>query len=253
VRYEGKSVLVTGGAHGIGLGIARGFLGEGASVLIADFREDVLSDAAAKLADEFGDRALSQTGDVRSAADIKAMFDTLQEKTGRIDVAVSNAGVYPNKLVVDMEEEDWDRVFDINVKGTFLVCREAARRMIAQGEGGNIINMSSGAARGGRITASHYCASKAAVTMFTQILAVELAQYQIRVNSIAPGLINTESEINPLPQWRVELAQENAPLGRLGTPADIAKTALFLCSDEASYITGEMIAVMGGAGSARNK
>lgn len=253
MRYEGKSVLITGGARGIGLGMARGFLEEGASVLIADFQPDALSETAASLAEEFGERVLSQPGDVRDAAQVAAMFDVLQEKTGRIDVAISNAGVYPNKYVVDMEEEDWDRVFDINVKGTFLVCREAARRMIAQGEGGNLINMSSGAARGGRITAAHYCASKAAVTMFTQILAVELAQHQIRVNSIAPGLINTESPINPLPAWRVELAQENAPLGRLGQPSDIAKTALFLCSDDASYITGEMIAVMGGAGSARNK
>lgn len=253
MRFEGKSVLVTGGAAGIGLGIARGFLEEGATVLIGDFRPDVLAEAADGLRTEFGERVFSQPGDVRSASDVAAMFDRLMGATSRIDVVVSNAGVYPNKLVVEMTEEEWDRVFDINVKGTFLVCREAAQRMIKQGEGGNIITMSSGAARNGRITASHYCASKAAVTMFTRILAVELAQYRIRVNAIAPSLINTESPVNPLPAWRVEEAELNAPLGRLGQPRDIANTALFLASDEAGFITGEMIAVMGGSGAARNK
>lgn len=253
MRFEGKSVLITGGAAGIGLGIARAFLEEGATVLIGDFRPDVLAQTAEELSREYGDRILSQPGDVRSAAEIAAMFDRLVGKTSRIDVAVSNAGIYPNKLVVEMTEEVWDRVFDINCKGTFLVCREAAQRMIKQGEGGNIITMSSGAARGGRITASHYCASKAAVTMFTRILAVELAQYKIRVNAIAPSLINTESPVNPLPAWRVEEAEQNAPLGRLGQPRDIAKAALFLASDEAEFITGEMLAVMGGAGAARNR
>lgn len=253
MRYEGKSVVITGGAAGIGLGIARGFLAEGATVLISDFRPDILAGAAGELAAEFGERVLSHPADVRDAAQIKAIFDTLQQQSGRIDVAVSNAGIYPNRYVVEMEEEEWDRVFDTNCKGTFLVCREAARRMIAQGQGGNIITISSGAARSGRITASHYCASKAAVTMFSKILAVELAQHKIRVNSIAPSLINTESPVNPLPAWRVEEAQTNAPLGRLGQPSDIANAALFLCSDEASFITGEMLAVMGGAGAARNK
>lgn len=253
MRYEHKAVLVTGGAAGIGMGIARGFLEEGATVLIADFRPDILEQAVRHLAQDFGDRIIGQEGDVRSADQVAAMFDALQAKAGRLDVVVSSAGIYPNRYVVDMTEEEWDRVFDINVKGTFLVCREAARRMIAQGEGGNIITMSSGAARGGRITASHYCASKAAVTMFTQIFAVEMAPHNIRVNAIAPGLINTESELNPLPAWRVDLARETAPLGRLGEPRDIARVALFLASEDAGYITGEMLAVMGGAGSARNK
>lgn len=253
MRFEGKSVLITGGAAGIGRGIARGFLEEGATVLICDFRPDVLEQTAGELGREFGDRILSQPGDVRNAGDVAAMFDRLVEQTSRVDVAVSNAGVYPNKLVVEMTEEEWDRVFDINCKGTFLVCREAAQRMIQQGEGGNIITMSSGAARSGRITASHYCASKAAITMFTRVLAVELAPYKIRVNAIAPSLINTESPVNPLPAWRVEEAEQNALLGRLGQPRDIANAALFLASDEAEFITGEMLAVMGGAGAARNR
>src|SRR5579875_2151250 len=253
MRFEGKSVLVTGGAAGIGLGIARAFLEEGATVLIGDFRPDVLEQTSAGLRAEFGDRVLSQPGDVRNAAEVAAMLARLTARTSRVDVAVSNAGIYPNKLVVEMTEEEWDRVFDINCKGTFLVCREAARRMIEQGHGGNIITMSSGAARSGRITAAHYCASKAAVTMFTRVLAVELAQYKIRVNSIAPSPINTESPVNPLPAWRVEEAEQNAPLGRLGQPRDIAKAALFLASDEAEFITGEMLAVMGGSGAARNR
>jgi NAD(P)-dependent dehydrogenase (short-subunit alcohol dehydrogenase family) len=253
MRYAGKAVLVTGGAAGIGLGIARAFLEEGATVLVGDFRPDRLEQAVALLAGEFGDRVVGQPGDVRDAAQVGAMFDALQARAGRLDVAVSNAGIYPNRLVIEMDEEEWDRVFDTNMKGTFLVCREAARRLVAQGTGGNIITISSGAARGGRVTASHYCASKAGVTMFSQILAVELARYKIRVNCIAPSMINTTSEVNPLPAWRVEEAEANAQLllGRMCEPRDIANAALFLASDEASFITGEMLGVTGGSGVAR--
>lgn len=253
MRYADKAVLITGGAAGIGLGMARAFLEEGATVLISDFRPDNLERAVALLAEDFGDRIIGQPGDVRDAAQVGAMFDALRARTGRLDVAISNAGIYPNRLVIEMEEEEWDRVFDTNMKGTFLVCREAARRLVAQGTGGNIITISSGAARGGRITASHYCASKAGVTMFSKILAVELARYKIRVNCIAPSMINTESEVNPLPAWRVEEAEANSLLllGRMCEPRDIANAALFLASDEASFITGEMLAVMGGAGAAR--
>jgi 3-oxoacyl-[acyl-carrier protein] reductase len=253
MRYADKAVLITGGAAGIGLGIARGFLEEGATVLISDFRPDRLDQAVGQLAGEFGDRIIGQPGDVRDAAQVGAMFDALQSRAGRLDIAVSNAGIYPNRLVVEMEEEEWDRVFDTNMKGTFLVCREAARRLIAQGTGGNIITISSGAARGGRISASHYCASKAGVTMFSQILAVELARHKIRVNCIAPSMINTESDVNPLPAWRVEEAETGSQLllGRMCEPRDIANAALFLASDDASFITGEMLAVMGGAGAAR--
>ncbi len=253
MRYADKTVLITGGAAGIGLGIARGFLEEGATVLISDFRTDTLDQAVGQLAGEFGDRIIGQPGDVRDATQVGAMFDALQSRTGRLDIAVSNAGIYPNRLVVEMEEEEWDRVFDTNMKGTFLVCREAARRLIAQGTGGNIITISSGAARGGRISASHYCASKAGVTMFSQILAVELARHKIRVNCIAPSMINTESDVNPLPAWRVEEAETGSQLllGRMCEPRDIANAALFLASDDASFITGEMLAVMGGAGVAR--
>ena len=251
MRYEGKAVLVTGAAAGIGLGIARGFLEEGATVLLNDFRPDRLEQAVSRLAEEFGERALGQPGDVRDATQVRAMFDALVARTGRLDITVSNAGIYPNRLVVEMEEEEWDRVLDTNAKGTFLVCREAARRLIEQGSGGKIITISSGAWRSGRLGAAHYCASKAAVVLFTQVLALELARYKVNVNSIAPGLVEVEGEVSPLSAEYKQTLTTSIPWGRIGEPRDIARAALFLASDDAEFITGEVLSVNGGASAGR--
>ena len=251
MRYEGKAVLVTGAAAGIGLGIARGFLEEGATVLLNDFRPDRLERTVGQLAGEFGERALGQAGDVRDAAQVGAMFDALAARTGRLDIIVSNAGIYPNRLVVEMSEEEWDRVLDTNAKGTFLVCREAARRLIGQGQGGKIITISSGAWRSGRMGAAHYCASKAAVVLLTQVLALELAQYTINVNCIAPGLVEVEGEVSPLTDEYKETLTRAIPWGRRGEPRDIARAALFLASDDAEFITGEVLGVNGGAAAGR--
>ncbi len=251
MRYAGKAVLVTGAAAGIGLGIARGFLEEGATVLLNDSRPDALDQTVDGLAGEFAGRALGQAGDVRDAAAVTAMFDALLARTGRLDVVVSNAGIYPNRLVVAMEEAEWDRVLDTNAKGTFLVCREAARRLIAQGSGGKIITISSGAWRSGRMGAAHYCASKAAVVLLTQVLALELAQYEINVNCIAPGLVEVEGEVSPLTDEYKETLTKSIPWGRRGEPRDIARAALFLASDDAEFITGEVLGVNGGSAAGR--
>lgn len=251
MRYRGKAVLVTGAAAGIGLGIARGFLEEGATVLLSDFRPERLARTVEQLAAEFDARAIGQPGDVRDAAAVTAMFDLLIARAGRVDIAVSNAGIYPNGLVVEMSEEQWDQVLDTNAKGTFLVCREAARRMIGQGPGGKLITISSGAWRSGRKGAAHYCASKAAVVLFTQVLALELAEHRINVNCIAPGLVDVEGEVSPLTDEYKTALTGAIPWGRIGEPRDIARAALFLASNDADFITGEVLAVDGGASAGR--
>jgi gluconate 5-dehydrogenase len=251
MEYTGKSVLITGSATGIGLGIARGFLEEGATVLINDVRSTVLGKARDALRDEFGERALAQLADVRDAAQVSAMFDTLADRTSRLDVVVSNAGIYPDCAVIDMEEDLWDRVMDTNAKGNYLVCREAARRMIAQGHGGNIIAISSGAARSGRVNASAYCASKAAVTLFSEVLSTELAPHHIRVNIINPGFVETRSEVSPIAEWRLDAAKKASPGGRMVTPRDVANAALFLASDRAECTNGMTFSVTGVRGVAR--
>ncbi|HEX5504827.1 MAG TPA: SDR family NAD(P)-dependent oxidoreductase [Thermomicrobiales bacterium] len=251
MAYAGKSVLVTGSATGIGRGIARGFLEEGATVLINDVRPAALDSARDELRAEFGDRVLAKLADVRDAAQVRAMFDALQGATGRLDVVVSNAGIYPDCPVVEMEEELWDRVLDTNAKGNFLVCREAARRLIAQGAGGNIIAISSGSARSGRVNASAYCASKAAVTLFSEVLSTELAPHQIRVNIINPGFVDTQSEVSPIAAWRLKAARDTTPGGRLVEPRDVASAALFLASDRAECTNGMTFSVTGIRGVAR--
>ena len=251
MRYAGKSVVVTGSATGIGLGIARGFLEEGAIVLINDVRPATLDKALGELSPEFGERVLGKLADVRDAALVGSMFDALQERAGRLDIVVSNAGIYPDCPVVEMEEELWDRVLDTNAKGNFLVCREAARRMIAQGTGGNIIAISSASARSGRVNASAYCASKAAVTLFSEVLSTELAPYHIRVNIINPGFVDTQSEVSPIAEWRLTAAREASPGGRMVEPRDVANAALFLASDQAECTNGMTFSLTGVRGVAR--
>jgi len=250
MEYTGTSVLVTGSATGIGLGIARGFLEAGATVLINDVRPAILEKTRGELRDAFGERALAHRADVRDAAQVAAMFDALQGPIGRLDVVVSNAGIYPDCPIIEMDEELWDRVMDTNAKGNFLVCREAARRMIAQG-GGNIIAISSGSARSGRINAAAYCASKAAVTLFSEVLSTEMAPHGIRVNIINPGFVETRSEVNPIAEWRLEAAKKASPGGRMVTPRDVANAALFLASDKAECTNGMTFSVTGVRGVAR--
>lgn len=251
MRYQGSAVLVTGAAAGIGRGIACAFLEEGATVLLSDIRPDALDRAARELRETFGDQVLRQPGDVRDARQVDVMFDALLARTDRLDVVVSNAGIYPNRLVVEMDEAEWDRVLDINAKGTFLVCRAAARRFIAQGSGGKIITISSGAWRSGRRGAAHYCASKAAVVLFTQVLALELASHKVNVNCIAPGLVEVEGEVSPISAEYKASLTGSIPWGRIGQPRDIARAALFLASDDADFITGEVLAVNGGSSAGR--
>ena len=150
-----------------------------------------------------------------------------------------------------MQVDEWDRVMETNVRGVFLTCRAAARRMVAAGTAGKLITISSGAYASGRPGAAHYCASKAAVVMFTKVLALELAAARINVNCIAPGFVKVDSEMSPLTEEYVTTISRGIPWGRQGTPHDIASAALFLASPYADYVTGEVLAVNGGTSAGR--
>jgi 3-oxoacyl-[acyl-carrier protein] reductase len=246
--FTDQVVVVTGAGAGIGQGIAHAFHGAGARVALGDVREAPLKRAAATLRD----RAFAQVVDVRDEGSMTAFIAAAEKQLGPVGVVVANAGIYPNTPVLEMAVEEWDRVMETNVRGVFLTCRAGARSMVARGAPGKIITISSGAYASGRAGAAHYCASKAAVVMFTKVLAMELASARINVNCIAPGFIRVESEISPLTQEYVDTLTRGIPWGRAGTPHDIAEAALFLASPHADYVTGEVLGVNGGAMAGRS-
>lgn len=245
MSHGNRVVLVTGGGHGIGRAICEIFARNGDRVVIADRSASAAETVSSAIQEEMGVEALPVEVDVRDAESVVAAVRQVIERFGQIDVLVNNAGIYPNTLVVEMSEAEWDAVFDTNVKGMFLVSQAVARRMIERGAGGRIVNISSGSAKSGRIGAAHYCASKAAVDMFTRVLALELAPHDIVVNAVAPGLIE-------VPNWSLSEEYINAlialtPVGRIGQPEDIARAVLYLASAEATFITGSVLAVDGGS------
>src|SRR6266542_1511575 len=242
--FSNAGVVVTGAGAGIGQGIAQAFHAAGGRVALGDLRKDAVERAAAGLG---GEGTFAGVVDVRDEKSVQAFFAAAERALGPVTIAVANAGIYPNCPVLDMTVEEWDRVMETNMRGVFLTCQAAARSMKAGARAGKIITISSGAYASGRVGASHYCASKAGVVMFTRVLAMELAEQRINVNCIAPGYIKVDSGTSP-PSSDFETALiKNTPWGRLGTPADIAPAALFLASPAADYVTGEVLAVNGGA------
>jgi 3-oxoacyl-[acyl-carrier protein] reductase len=242
-------VLVTGAGAGIGFGIAKAFHDAGARVALGDMRESALARSAGKIGSSA--RIYTRVIDVRDARSTAEFLEGAERALGPITVAVANAGIYPNTPVLDMTTEEWDRVMETNVRGVFLTCQAAARAMVARGTHGKIITLSSGAAQSGRQGASHYCASKAGVVMFTKVLALEMARHKINVNCIAPGLIEVEGEVSPLTREYVDTLSRSIPWGRIGKPEDIANAALFLASPLADFITGEVLSVNGGSSAGR--
>jgi NAD(P)-dependent dehydrogenase (short-subunit alcohol dehydrogenase family) len=241
--FAGQVVVVTGAGAGIGQAIAEAFHAAGAKVALGDMREAPLKRVAAPL----GDRAFAHALDVRDDASVTAFVAAAEQQLGPATIVVANAGIYPNTPVLEMDVAEWDRVMETNARGVFLTCRAAARSMVARGAPGKIITIASGAAFSGRAGAAHYCASKAAVVMFTKVLAMELASARINVNCIAPGFIRVDSELSPLTDEYVSTITRGIPWGRAGAPRDIANAALFLASPYAEYVTGEVLGVNGGA------
>lgn len=239
-----RVVIVTGGAGGIGRSIVDTFASAGARVVIADLNGPAATQAAEEVSRNTGTNAIGVRTDIRNSASVAAMVETALTRFGHIDVLVNNAGVHANTPVLEMEEAEWDFVLETNAKGLFLVSRAVARSMVARGGGGRIINMASGAAESGRVGAAHYCASKAAVKMFTQVLAIELGPHDITVNAIGPGLINVPGNHAPADYTKAFVAA--TPLGRTGQPQDIASVVLFLASSAAAFVSGTTVYVDGG-------
>jgi NAD(P)-dependent dehydrogenase (short-subunit alcohol dehydrogenase family) len=247
--FTNDVVLITGAGAGIGFGIAKAFHEAGARVALGDFRDAALARSVARLG--ASGRVFSRVVDVREAASVSRFVAAAEEALGAVTVGVANAGIYPNSPFLEMTQDEWDRVMETNVRGVFLTGQAVARRMVALGVHGRIITMSSGAAQSGRPGAAHYCASKAAVVMLTKVMALELAQHRINVNTIAPGLIEVEGEVSPLTPEYVETLTRQIPLGRIGTPEDIAKAALYLASPLAEWMTGEVLGINGGSSAGR--
>jgi NAD(P)-dependent dehydrogenase (short-subunit alcohol dehydrogenase family) len=247
--FTNDVVLVTGAGAGIGFGIAKAFHEAGARVGLGDFRDSALARSVSRLG--ASGRLFSCVTDVRDARSVHAFVEAAERALGPATIAVANAGIYPNSPFLEMPEEEWNRVMETNVRGVFLTGQAVARRMVALGVRGRIITISSGAAQSGRPGAAHYCASKAAVVMLTKVMALELAQHRITVNTIAPGLIEVEGEVSPLTREYVDTLTRQIPLGRIGTPDDIAKAALYLASPLAEWMTGEVLAVNGGSSAGR--
>lgn len=246
----GKSSVVTGGGQGIGLGIARRLMAHGASVVLFDLNEEIAAAAAAELSSSAanGARAIAVAGDVASAADVERALEVATSEFGVPQLLFNNAGWARMTLIVDTPEEDWEQVFTVCAKGTFLCTRAFAKRLIAAGLPGAIVNTSSLNWEAATEGIAHYCAAKAAVSQFTKVAALELARHGIRVNAVAPGLTRTPMSEGGFLSGRLgEEFLARTPLGRFGEPDDIAKVAVFLVSDYGGWVTGVTLSVDGGA------
>lgn len=248
-----KVVIVTGGARGIGAAIASGFVEEGANVIIGDTAVDLTGELATKMKGVA--KIMLVITDVTKKSDAKELVAKTMNEFGKIDILVNNAGVVQEKLFVDIKEDDWDRINQINAKGVYIVTQAVVPHMIAS-QYGKIVNISSRSGKDGQIGLSHYAASKFAVIGLTQALAKELGEYNINVNAVCPGIIPTamwdkilavRAERHGLPREQIfDNLLRQVPLGRPQTPDDVAKVVLFLSAEVSRNITGEAININGG-------
>ena len=247
-RFDGRIAVVTGAARGIGFGTATRFAEEGAAVAVVDLDESAAADAAAKLG---ASKAIGIGADVSDSASVEAAVERVVAELGGIHILVNNAGITRDNLLFKMTDDDWDLVIGVHLRGAFLMTRAAQKHFVAQ-KYGKIVNLSSVSALGNRGQAN-YSAAKMGIQGFTRTLGIELGPFGVNANAIAPGFIATEMTDATAARLGVEveefrrLAAEANPVRRVGYPEDIAAAAAFLCSDEASYITGQTLYVDGGA------
>jgi 3-oxoacyl-[acyl-carrier protein] reductase len=247
-RYAGRVAVVTGGARGIGAAIAGRFAEEGACVAVLDLDEDAASTTAAGLGAE---KAAGVSCDVADSDSVRTAVGRVVEELGSVDILVNNAGVTRDNMLFKMTEDDWDTVMNVHLRGSFLMSREVQKHMVAATYG-KIVNLSSVSALGNRGQAN-YSAAKMGLQGFTRTLAIELGPFGVNVNAIAPGFVVSDMTDQTARRLGIEptdfraAAAAATPVRRVGTPADIAAVAAFLCSDEASYVTGQTLYVDGGA------
>ena len=242
-RFEGRAALVTGGARGIGAATADRLASEGAQVVVADFDEAAANETAQRI----GGRAVRC--DVTSRADVEAAVEAAAVD-GRLDVLVTSAGIIRDNLLHKMSDDDWESVIATHLRGSFLAAQAAQARMVEQGSGAMVL-ISSTSALGNRGQAN-YAAAKAGIQGLAKTLAIELGRFSIRVNCVAPGFIATAMTEQtaerlgvPFEDFQAAIAQQ-VPLGRVGQPEDVASVIAFLCSDDASYVSGQVVYVRGG-------
>jgi len=242
--FENRVAVITGGARGIGRAISEALANRGCDVVIADINLQSAEATAREIAEATGRKTLAVPVNVADFTSASQMIEKALADFGHVDILVNNAGITRDKLVMRMDEEDWDLVININLKGAFNCSKAVIRSMMKQ-RYGRIVNISSVSGQAGNVGQANYSASKAGLIGLTKSLARELASRQITVNAVAPGFIPTALTVD-LPAELKESIIKATPLGRMGKPEEVAYAVAFLASDEAAYITGQVLAVDGG-------
>ena len=244
MKLKNKTAIITGGANGLGRATALLFAKEGANVVVADMDENAGSKVINDIKNS-GGRGLFVKVNVSDQEDVNKLVSAALKEFGKLHILINNAGIVSDGRLVKMELEQWQKVIDVNLKGVFICAQAVSKVLVEQNEGGAIINTSSVVGLYGNFGQSNYVASKAGVIGMTKTWAKELGKYNIRVNAVAPGFMETDI-IKSRPEKVINLMKEKTLLGRLGKPDDIANAFLYLASDEGSYVTGAVLSVDGG-------
>lgn len=243
--FSGQVAVITGAARGVGRALVESFAAAGAHVVAADRDEPGLAQTCAP----YADAVLAVTADVSTEAGAAHIIDGAAGRFGTLSICVNNAAVAPHTSLLEETVQVWDTVYAVNCRGTFLMTQLAGRAMIAQGQGGRIVNFSSGVSSRGSAGAAAYASSRAATESFSRVAAVELAPYGILVNCVSPGLIDTQPKpLSPVMAESLSRRIPALPLARPGEPQEVVNAVMWLCSDAASYMTGTVVHVDGGAG-----
>ena len=244
MKLKNKTAIITGGANGLGRATALLFAKEGANVVVADMDENAGSKVINDIKNS-GGRGLFVKVNVSDQQEVNNLVSAALKEFGKLHILINNAGIVSDGRLVKMELEQWQKVIDVNLKGVFICAQAVSKVLVEQNEGGAIINTSSVVGLYGNFGQSNYVASKAGVIGMTKTWAKELGKYNIRVNAVAPGFMETDI-IKSMPEKVINLMKDKTLLGRLGKPDDIANAFLYLASDEGSYVTGAVLSVDGG-------